>query len=297
MGLDYLSLIRERISHRSFVNAPLLPDYRESLEIFIQNLPENPFNIPVRLKLIDREDKHKVKLGTYGVIKGARTFIVGLVESGGDDNAMEAYGYSFEEIIIFAQSLGLGTCWIGGTFARSNFANVARIKNGEILPCITPVGITQKKLSFLERILRTAARSSKRKPWSKLFYLNNFDTPLQPEQAGNFSEALNMVQIAPSASNNQPWRIVYDPSQSCFHFYLHTLNGYVGNKLGFKIQRIDIGIAMYHFEAAAAQLGFNGKWEIKDPEIFIPHYHDGILSYMITWVLSDRTREPTMTVD
>ncbi|NQT59063.1 MAG: nitroreductase [Bacteroidetes bacterium] len=292
MKLDYIHFIKERISHRSYVKAPLSPEHREAVESFIQELTENPYTIPVRFNLIDTKDNQPFKLGTYGVIKRARTFFAGSVVSDGDDDALIAFGYSFEKVVIFAQSLGLGTCWLGGTFSRGSFAKAIQLKDDEIIPCISPIGIPLKSQTLLERIMRTAARSAKRKPWSELFYLNNFDTPLQKDQAGDFSEALDMVQIAPSASNKQPWRIVYDPSHTRFHFYLHTLNRYVGNKLGFKIQKIDIGIAMYHFEAAAVQLGFQGNWETKDPEIFIPHYHSGTNSYIITWTLNNKAHEP-----
>lgn len=32
--------------------------------------------------------------------------------------------------------------------------------------------------------------------------------PLEKEEAGNYEAALEMVRIAPSASNKQPWRIL-----------------------------------------------------------------------------------------
>jgi nitroreductase len=285
MKLDYIHFIKERISHRSYVNKPLSKEHRETINSFINKQSENPYTIPIRFNLINIKDNQPVKLGTYGVIKGAQTFLAGSVISDGDDDALIAYGYSFEKIIIFAQSLGLGTCWLGGTFSRGSFAKAVHLKEHEIIPCISPIGIPHEKRTFLELAMRTAARSAKRKPWHKIFYLNNFDTPLRKEQAGDFAEVLNMVQIAPSASNKQPWRIIYDADHTRFHFYLHTLNGYVGNKLGFRIQKIDIGIALYHFEAAAAQLGFQGKLDVKDPDIFIPPDPSGVKSYMITWTM------------
>ncbi|MBL7005985.1 MAG: nitroreductase [Spirochaetia bacterium] len=286
MKLDYIHFIKERISHRSYAADPLSKEHRKSLELFLQEQTENPYNIPIRFNLIEKKDNQLFKLGTYGVIRGAQTFLVGSVISDGDDDALIAYGYSFEKVVIFAQSMGLGTCWLGGTFTRGNFAKAIHLDEFEIIPCVSPIGIPHEKRTLLEKAMRTAARSAKRKPWKEIFYLNNFDTPLMKEQAGDFAEALDMVQIAPSASNKQPWRIIYNPDKTCFHFYLHTLNGYAGNKLGFKIQKIDIGIAMFHFEAVAAQLGFQGEWHAADPKIFIPHYHDGENSYINTWTVT-----------
>ena len=57
------------------------------------------------------------RLGTYGFIKGATGFIVGAVRQAPND--LEDYGYLREQVILYATGLGLGTCWLGGTFTRS----------------------------------------------------------------------------------------------------------------------------------------------------------------------------------
>jgi len=36
----------------------------------------------------------------------------------GDKN-LEDFGYLMEEAILFATGLGLGTCWLGGSFTKS----------------------------------------------------------------------------------------------------------------------------------------------------------------------------------
>jgi len=51
-----------------------------------------------------------------------------------DDNlAEENAAYCFEQVILFCTSLGLGTCWLGGTFNKSNFAAQVDLQPGEIL--------------------------------------------------------------------------------------------------------------------------------------------------------------------
>jgi nitroreductase len=296
--INYPPLMQERVSCRSFTDEPLSPLHRKALQSFIDEPRELPFGSPVRFILIDKnpEDLSSenrggaaagsqggARLGTYGVIRGAGTFIAGMTVSEGDDQALEDYGYAFEQVILFAESLGLGTCWLGGTFNRGGFAAAAVLEKGEIIPCVSPVGYPSGKRSLVERVMRTAARSSKRKPWNELFFTKSFNHPLKKETVGDFEEALRMVQVAPSASNKQPWRIVFDPGSSAFHFYMHTLAGYAGNKLGFKIQRIDMGIAMFHFAQTAVQAGFAGTWTRKDPGIFIPHYPNGQVTYFATW--------------
>ena len=86
--------------------------------------------------------------GTYGVIKGAGVFLVGAMERGHRD--MEDFGYLFEQIILFATELNLGTCWIGLTVARGPLADRVSLKPEEtyrpshrwaILPAAAPCSI------------------------------------------------------------------------------------------------------------------------------------------------------------
>jgi hypothetical protein len=46
------------------------------------------------------------------------------------------------------------------------------------------------------------------------------------------------------------------------------------------MQRIDMGIAMCHFELAARDIGLEGKWIEEKPEAAKP---DVLTSYVVTW--------------
>jgi hypothetical protein len=108
-------------------------------------------------------------------------------------------------------------------------------------------------------------------------------TPLSHDAAGAYDIVFEMVRRGPSASNKQPWRLVYDSSKNCVHFYLaHTPN--YGNKISFDLQYLDIGIAMYHFEAAVTELGHDFKWVMDEqPTIKVP---DEQCEYIATACLS-----------
>lgn len=53
-----------------------------------------------------------------------------------------------EELILYATSLGLGTCWIGGTFKKGQFAKAMEVNQEEILPIISPIGYESENKSF-----------------------------------------------------------------------------------------------------------------------------------------------------
>jgi nitroreductase len=88
-----------------------------------------------------------------------------------------------------------------------------------------------------------------------------------------------MVRLGPSASNNQPWRAVKD--HKGLHFYLKRNAGY--NKIfgGMDLQKVDMGIAMCHFELAAEESGLDGGWsEVADYPGSLPER----TSYIISWI-------------
>jgi nitroreductase len=215
------------------------------------------------------------KLGTYGVIKNARLFLVGTIKDG--HLAMEDYGYCKENIILHATALGLGTCWLGGTFQSSNFARAVDLQKDELLPSVTPIGYPALEKSFTEKMMRRVAGSDHRKAWSDIFFAGNFSTPLTKEMAGAYTEALGNIRIAPSASNKQPWRVLRDHSKNLFHFFLERSLQY--KMIGIvHLQDIDLGIAMCHFDLTLQELGIKGKWLV-DPNA----PKEKSLEYIISW--------------
>ncbi|ABR48976.1 nitroreductase [Alkaliphilus metalliredigens QYMF] len=251
-------VIKRRISVRTYEPQPLSVENKRKIMEFIDDTT-GPFTPKVRFELIDdlsvAENTGK-KIGTYGVIRGAKTYILVAVERG--DGDLEQVGYILEKVILFATSLGLGTCWLGGTFKREGFERLLELKDQEYMPVITPIGYPQNKKSLIDNIVRFAAGSNKRLKWEQLFYKETLDTPLLKEEISQqYAIALEMVRMAPSASNKQPWRVVKEKDQ--FHFYLQRNKGY-NKTLGFDIQRIDIGIAMCHFEMTINNHGLTGEW-------------------------------------
>ncbi|AET69005.1 nitroreductase [Desulfosporosinus orientis DSM 765] len=270
-------LIKQRLSVRTYSEKPLVLELKKALHNSFQD-SEAPFGGLVRFSLIEKDSDDlgpDKKLGTYGVIKGASAFLIATAEKSNKD--LEDLGYAFEKVILYATSLGLGTCWLGGTFKKSEFAEAAALKDHEILPCISPIGYPSSRRSFVDSAMRLVAGSKNRKDWQELFFRKDFAQPLAKSEAGGFEIPLEMVRLAPSASNKQPWRIVWDGNK--VHFYLQHTKGYA-KFMAFDLQRVDMGIAMCHFELTAQELGINGSWQICDPGGQKPIDTD----YVVSWV-------------
>jgi nitroreductase len=191
---------------------------------------------------------------------------------------MEDYGYCMERNILKATSMGLGTCWLGGTFKRSGFADKISINESELLPVISPVGYSGDKRSVVDRMFRYIAASDKRKPWNELFYLHDTDNSLDDQNSGRFNTPLECVRLAPSASNKQPWRIIKGKDQEAFHFYLKRTPGYENIVKDIKLQNVDMGIAMCHFELSSTERGLKGDWSVNDPQI-----KSAGMAYIASW--------------
>ena len=117
-------------------------------------------------------------------------------------------GYSFEMLMLYAQSLGLGTVWVGGTMDRAAFERAMDLAENQRMPCMSPIGYPAQKMSVKESLMRKGVRADSRVPFASLFYDGGFDKPLTPEQAGALAQPLELVRWAPSAVNKQPWRAV-----------------------------------------------------------------------------------------
>lgn len=251
-------VIRERTSIRSYNNQPLDSSVPDKV-IHCLNESKGPFCIDTRFKLVNANIDHidsNLKLGTYGVIKGTSWFIASAVKNA-PNNLLEL-GYILEKGILYATSLGLGTCWLGGTFNKGAFAKIMELKEDEILPIITPIGYSSESRRLVDSLIRFHAGSKNRKPWSEIFFNNNFSKPLTESDAAEYSIPLEMVRLAPSASNKQPWRIV--KSGNNYNFYIEHTKGY-GKTFSYDMQMVDIGIALCHFELTALELGLVGNWQ------------------------------------
>ncbi len=254
---EIIDAIERRVSWRSYADRPVTGLVRAQLDTAIASPPAGPFGSSVRLALIEAsaEQRQSAKLGTYGVVKGAPLFMAGVIAEG--VHALEDFGYVFEWAVLAATKLGLGTCWLGGTFKRESFGRALGATADEVVPAVSPVGYPRKRRTAVDTVFRWAAGSKKRKPWSELF-VDEAQRPLGKAAAAPFEKVLEMVRLGPSASNKQPWRILRAGAD--FHLFLQRNAGY-HRRFAVDLQRIDMGIAMCHFELSARVLGLAGGWD------------------------------------
>ena len=256
---------------RTFDASPLSPEAHELLETLASH-DENPYGIPVDLRLIDAE--------TYGassrVIRGTTWYVVGSLSRCA--HAEEAFGYVVECLVLAATLHGLGTAWLAGTIDRPAFERAVGVDENRIMPAVIAVGTPAARMSALERVMRSKLNADERAPWNALFFRGDFAHPMSsPDELDPaLASALACVRAAPSAQNLQPWRLVCsDRRIDLFEHRTLPLRP-IGD-----VQLVDMGIAMLHLEVGLAQQGIRGTWSFDGPHAGAG-YPDPSLTYVAT---------------
>lgn len=254
-------LIMTRKSVRTFDKREVSSEDKAKILEYMENI-ENPYGITVDFVWLDADANGL----SSPVIKGEKAYIAGKVKK--CEHCEEAYGYSFEKLVLFLWSMGIGTTWIGGTMKREVFEKAANVKDDELMMCVTPVGYPAKKKSIIDKSLRASVHGDARLEASKLFFENNIDTPIKEAD-----DALEAVRWAPTAANMQPCRIV--KAGNVYHFYKKPNPRYKGNS-GWDVQKVDMGIALCHFMTVAG-----GTCEISKPDIKVEDEMEYIVSVTV----------------
>ena len=265
-------IIRTRRSVRTYDGREVSSGDLEKLSAFMEEV-ENPYGVPIEFKLLNAKEQ---KL-PCPVVSGTNLYVGAKAKR--TTHLEEAFGYAFERLVLYAWSLGIGTVWIGGTMDRGAFERAMNLGEGEIMPCVSPLGYPSKKLSLKENMMRKAIKADDRLAFETLFFDGTFDVPLTEEKAGRLKGSLEMVRWSPSAVNKQPWRVVVDGKEA--HFYLKRNKGFTGEKSG-DLQKVDLGIALCHFALSAAESGININFHINDPGIKTETDTEYIASYRIS---------------
>jgi len=243
---EWYKSISQRKSRRHFSSRPIDPALIEQLKAFCDHY--RPFSRSRAVLVTESPDKvFKMLAGGYGLIKGAPAYLAFL----GDKEFLhiqEQTGYTGEGVILQATSLGLGTCWVAGTYNSKIALEQSHALAKEKVLAVSPVGYPVENLSLTEKVVKGVARSQKRKPLKEII------SGLSPDEWAPWQRsAVEAARLAPSASNRQPWKFQIEPES--ITVISTMVSRYVVS------ERLDCGIAMQHIEVGASYAGARGNWE------------------------------------
>ena len=219
--------IEARHSVRAYKEQPLTEDIVKVLEEKIVELNREG---KLHLQLILNEPKaFQGTMAKYGKFRGVNNYIV--VAGKKADDLDERVGYYGEHLVLFAQTLGLNTCWVGLSYSKVPGTYV--LAEGEKIACYIAIGygVTQgigHKIKTVEQVSNA--------------------TNITPSW---FKKGVEAALLAPTAVNQQKFSFEYVGVKDGRHQVLA--------KKGFSMigyTQMDLGIAKYHFEVGAGKDNF-----------------------------------------
>lgn len=224
MGI--MDTIRARHSVRDYEGKPiegsklymlrsLVDDVAARSGLDIQLVRDNPevFNIVAR----------------FGLVRGASTHIAFLAKGSESD---EAIGYWGQRIALAVQEMGLNTCWVAIMACKKS---KAKFTDGKKIRVGMAVGYG-----------KTQGKPRKTKPVSELSVVESAPAPAW------FSTAMEAAQLAPTAMNNQNFRITLRADGKTVKAEATKTGGW---------NMIDLGIVKRNFEEAANECKADWAWE------------------------------------
>lgn len=204
--------IYKRQSIRSYEQTPLDNQMLDEIQAFIDQTKALNENINWSYDIVPN-DKIKTLLNWK-----SPQYI--LMYSEEKENYKENIGFIFQQLDLYLQSKGIGTCWLG--LAKPN--NKYKPKNDNQKFIIT------MSIGKPEGEIYRQTKDFKRKPLSEI--LDYEDEKIKP------------LQYAPSATNSQPWYITHN-NDGTYNIYREKL-GIIKKNLVGRWNPVDIGIGLAH---------------------------------------------------
>ena len=243
-----LSDLRSRRSVRAYTSQSLEKSVVDAIKAEITMI--NTVEAGMRFQLIlDDPAPFDGFRNSYGLLRNVRNYIACVIEPSYPDTYQRC-GYCAQQLVTLAVSLGLGTCYVGGSYNAD--LTSAQLRAGEKIPFLIALGYEDKgKETLIAKVGKSLTHISKKRPadilTSDVSISENANRPL-------LYTGLEAMLCAPSSMNRQPVRVEYRQGE---------ILAKVGS--GSNSDLIDLGIALFNFQAV-----YPGVWEWGNPARFIP---------------------------
>jgi nitroreductase len=228
--MTLLEAIDVRRSRRKYLPDPIDAQVIERLQALASEYSQKA---GARIELVFNDGSAFDSLRkTYGMLTGVRNY-AGLIARKDNPLAVERLGYYGELLMLHAVALGLGTCWVGGSFDRASCP--FRLIDCEEIVCTIALGVINGRNSLRESLIYGVTHRKTKTAGQMM----DADAPA-PDW---FLAGMRAVQKAPSAVNRQP--VVFSWKGGA------VTAGTPGK--GDTGSRLDLGIAKAHFELGAGR--------------------------------------------
>ena len=245
---------KKRYSCRSYKDQPL--ECLNELEAFAEDGYEilGSFSDVRFCILRDPEASRSIMKGPWGPLPSLLLMAVRTDRP----HFLEALGYAGQQVILEATALGIQTCWVSGMFsldkATKHFPGLEKHWN---VVAVSPLGYASAnaKNGAKQKLFKFLSAQRGRR--------HGLDVIMHPTELASLPpvlvNALQAAAQAPSALNQQPWRFAIRGTEL-------TISSKHPAPKPDHPSRLDLGIAMLEFAAAARALGEDGFWQPRQTE-------------------------------
>lgn len=220
--------IEARHSVRAYREDPL---QEETVRLLQEKIAQLNREGRLHIQLILNEPKaFRGPLARYGKFSGVSNYLVMAGRKAGDLD--ERVGYYGEQLVLYAQMLGLNTCWVGVSYSKVPGTYV--LEEGEKIACYIAVGYGETQGSAHKG--KTAAQVSN----------------VSDETPSWFLKGVEAALLAPTAVNQQRFSFEYSGMNGGRH-QVTASKGF--SMVGYT--QMDLGIARCHFEIGAGKENFD----------------------------------------
>lgn len=235
--MEPLELLKKRHSVRAFLKEELTKKIQDELKAEVTSINTQIAGLKFKL-FFNNSDPFKGFFKSYGSFVNPSNYLAAVVDNV-VDNIWEKAGYFAEQFVIKCVELGLGTCYVGGTYDPDSI-NIL-LKAGEQILFVVLFGTPSGYLRRKEKILVNFVHR-KQYPISHFFDPSE-DFDKECKIFPILRDGAEAVAIAPSALNKRPTRIFVSEINE-----VPILCARVDDKN--KKNLIDLGIAKFNFNFA-----------------------------------------------
>lgn len=201
-------LIYKRKSHRKYSDKELSEEILNKIIEYSKTLKSLDNKIKTDIKIVSKKE-------VTTILPWKSPYYIEIFSEEKDNHLMNV-GFKYQQLDLYIQSLGLGSCWIG----MGKPSNNKKYNNMKFIIMFS-LGYSEEEKKYREKFKR-----------KDILEISDIE-----------DKALEGARHAPSAVNGQPWYFVHEDNK--IHVYREKQNTLKNVMYGY-MNKIDIGIALSH---------------------------------------------------
>lgn len=216
--MTILEAINERHAVRDYTDKKISNDVVAKLQDEINTCNRES---GLHIQMITNEPKaFNSLMAHYGKFRGVENYVALIGKKSSD--LEEKIGFYGERVALYAQTLGLNTCWVAMTFGKGTTKKKCDIENDEKLVCVLALGYGKTNgIPHKSKEIKEVCTVEEMPDW--------------------FKNGMEAVLLAPTAMNQQKFMFSLDDNKVSV------------KSTGGAYSQVDLGIVKYHFEIGAGK--------------------------------------------